>query len=63
MSSIYPCNHCGCDVDVDTDGCMDAEGQVTCDACDAKRTAYELRHAHPAPPTSIAEYRAAKGER
>jgi hypothetical protein len=32
-----------------------------CAGCHEDRCAYELRHAHPAPPTTVAEYIRAKG--
>ncbi len=56
------CVDCGEDFDDEAgEGTVDEEGTALCESCDAERTAYELRHAHPAPPTTVAEYLRAKG--
>ena len=54
------CDTCAKEFDLYTEGTVDEEGTALCEHCAAERTAYELRHAHPAPPTTVAEYLRAK---
>jgi hypothetical protein len=62
MDPAPTCSVCGEDFDDEAgEGTVDEEGTAICESCDAERTAYELRHAHPAPPTTVAEYIRAKG--
>lgn len=58
LTPVVECDNCHCVVRVD-DAHIDEV--VECHVCGDRRAARELRHAHPAPPTTIAEYAAAKG--
>jgi hypothetical protein len=49
---------CGDAVADGENGTVDEEGLALCAWCEAR----ELRHAHPAPPTTVREYLEAKGE-
>lgn len=55
------CVECGNDFDDEAgEGTVDAEGTAMCEHCSEERSAYELRHAHPEPPKTVAEYLRAK---
>ncbi len=57
---LLRCATCKLLFDPDEEGSTEEVNE--CGPCGDARAAYELRHAHPTSPTTIAEYRSAKGE-